>query len=241
MPKRLIVLNALLLALAAGGTVYIVRQLTSPMPMPQAGHGRPAPPGPAMGDVTPAPPGGYSSVVARNLFSPNRTETPPAPTVASSPAVKPNLYGVVLREGSPIAYLEDPSTKRVAGYRVGDAVAGGTVQTISADGVVINRPDGNMDVRLHDPSKPRPTPVALPPGGLTGPHPGVAAAPMPGVIPPAGQIPGAIPGAQPPVIAPPPGQLAQPGQPPFVPGRRALPPNLLRRLPQIPQGDATQQ
>jgi len=241
MPKRLIVLNALLLALAAGGTVYIVRQLVSPMPMPQAGHGRSAPPAPAPVEVQPPPPGGYASVAARNLFSPTRTETPPTPTVAASPAVKPSLYGVVLREGAPIAYLEDPNTKRVAGYRVGDAVAGGTVQTISADGVVINRPDGNMDVRLHDPGKPRPTAVALPPGAAAGAQPGVAAAPMPGVIPPTGQIPGVVPGAQPPVVAPPPGQLVQPGQQPVVPGRRALPPNLLRRLPQVPQGDAPQQ
>jgi hypothetical protein len=241
MPKRLIVLNALLLALAAGGTVYIVRQLVSPMPMPQAGHGRPAPPAPAPVEIQPPPPGGYASVAARNLFSPTRTETPPTPTVAASPAVKPSLYGIVLREGAPIAYLEDPNTKRVAGYRVGDAVAGGTVQTISADGVVINRSDGSMDVRLHDPAKPRPTPVALPPGAAPGAQPGVAATPMPGVIPPTGQIPGVVPGAQPPVVAPPPGQLVQPGQQPVVPGRRTLPPNLLRRLPQVPQGDAPQQ
>jgi len=155
MPKRLIVLNAVLLALAAGGTVYIVRQLTSPMPMPQAGRGRPAPPAPSPAEVPPPSPGGYASVAARNLFSPTRTESPPAPTVAASPAVKPNLFGVVLREGAPIAYLEDPNTKRVAGYRVGDSVAGGTVQTINSEGIVINRPDGNMDVRLRDPSKPR--------------------------------------------------------------------------------------
>jgi hypothetical protein len=90
-------------------------------------------------------------VAARNLFSPTRTESPPAPTVAASPAVKPNLFGVVLREGAPIAYLEDPNTKRVAGYRVGDSVAGGTVQTINSEGILINRPDGNMDVRLRDP------------------------------------------------------------------------------------------
>ena len=96
-----------------------------------------------------APPsaGGYSSVAARNLFSPTRTESPPAATVAASPvAIKPSLFGVVLRDGAPIAYLEDPNTKRVGGYRVGDSVAGGVVQTISSEGVVINRPprDGRM-------------------------------------------------------------------------------------------------
>ncbi|HVG79118.1 MAG TPA: hypothetical protein VNF03_13330 [Patescibacteria group bacterium] len=180
-------------------------------------------------------------MAARNLFSPTRTESPPAATVAASPvAIKPSLFGVVLRDGAPIAYLEDPNTKRVGGYRVGDSVAGGVVQTISSEGVVINRPDGNMDVRLRDPGKPRPTPVALPPGGGVGAPPGIVGAPMPGVIPPSGPLPGAVPGG-PPTVPPPPGQIVQPGQPPVIPGRRTLPPNLLRRLPQAPQGDAPQQ
>jgi hypothetical protein len=241
MPKRLIVINALLLVVAAGGAIFIVRQLLTPMPMPQAGRARPAPPAPTPGETAPPPAGGYASVAARNLFSPTRTESPPSPTVAASPAVKPSLFGVVVREGAPIAYLEDPNTKRVGGYRVGDSVAGGVVQTINADGIVINRPDGNMDVRLRDPSKPRPTPVALPPGGAVGTQPGVAGAPMPGVIPPSGLVPGALPGVAPPTVPPPPGQIVQPGQPPVIPGRRTLPPNLLRRLPQAPQGDAPQQ
>ena len=241
MPKRLIVINALLLVIAAGGAVYIVRQLLSPMPMPQAGRARPAPPAPTPGENAPPSAGGYSSVAARNLFSPTRTESPPAATVAASPvAIKPSLFGVVLRDGAPIAYLEDPNTKRVGGYRVGDSVAGGVVQTISSEGVVINRPDGNMDVRLRDPGKPRPTPVALPPGGGVGAPPGIVGAPMPGVIPPSGALPGAVPGG-PPTVPPPPGQIVQPGQPPVIPGRRTLPPNLLRRLPQAPQGDAPQQ
>ena len=99
-------------------------------------------------------------IALRNLFSPTRSETagPGIAGVAQAPIVKPNLHGVVLREGSPIAYLEDPLTKRIAGYRIGDPIAGGTVQTISADAVVISRPDGMVDVRLRDPSKPRPAP-----------------------------------------------------------------------------------
>src|SRR5262249_61705603 len=92
MPKNLIVLNALLLALAVGGAVYIVRQLMSPMPMPQAGQARPAPPATALAEPPVPPPGGYASVAARNLFSPTRTESPPPPTTASaaSPPLKPN-------------------------------------------------------------------------------------------------------------------------------------------------------
>src|SRR4029450_2787110 len=95
---------------------------------------------------------------SRTLFSPTRTETP-GTGLAGGPTmniVKPNLHGVVLRDGAPIAYLEGPLTKRIAGYRSGDPIAGGTVQTISADAVVIARPDGVVDVRLRDPSKTRP-------------------------------------------------------------------------------------
>jgi hypothetical protein len=91
-------------------------------------------------------------------------------------------------------------------------------------------------VRLRDPSKPRPTPVALPPN-VVGAQPGVVPGQIPGVIPPAGGVPGVVP----PTIAPPPGQLVPQGTPPTVPGRRALPPNLLRRLPQAPPSDAPQQ
>jgi hypothetical protein len=177
-------------------------------------------------------------VATRNLFSPTRSESPPTATVAAAPtAAKPNLYGVVLRDGAPMAYLEDPGTKRVAGYRVGDAVAGGTVQTINADHVVIARADGTMDVRLRDPGKPRPS--APPPAAPAQP---VAGAPLlPGVIPPA--VVPVQPGqavAPPGAVVPPPGQVVQPTAPP-VPGRRPLPPNLLRRLPQGSPADAPQQ
>ena len=129
----------------------------------------------------------------------------------------------------------------MAGYRVGDSVAGGTVQTISADGVVINRPDGNMDVRLRDPGKPRPAPVALPPGAGAGAPPGIAGPPMPGRdSAPAGRAPGRG-TAGPSHGAATAGQIVQPGSRRVVPGRRPLPPNLLRRLPQAPPGDAPQQ
>ena len=236
MPRKLLIVNALLIAIAAGSTVFIARQLAAPMPMPSS-KGRPA----AAPATSPTPaeeprPGGlgaYTSVATRNLFSPTRSEAPSMATTgpALSPAVKPSLFGVVLRDGAPIAYLEDPATKRVAGYRVGDTVAGGTVQTISGDTVVIARPDGNLDVRLRDPARPRPAPV-----------PAAAVAPgVPGVQPgasPAGALPGVIP-----PVAPPPGVVPpQPGIAPPVPAtRRPLPPNLLRRLPQGAPGDAPQQ
>ena len=240
-PKKLLIVNALLIAIAAGSTVFIVRHLMAPMPIPLASR-RPAATTPAHTEEAPRSQdaAAYSIVAARNLFSPTRTEAPATATTAAaaSPALKPNLYGVVLREGAPIAYLEDPATKRVAGYRVGDNVAGGTVQTISADNVVITRPDGTLDVRLRDPSRPRPDagPAAAVAPGV---QPGMPQVALPGVIPPA-VAPGQVAAPQPGLV-PPPGQVVQPTGPSLIPGRRPLPPNLLRRLPQGSPPDAPQQ
>jgi hypothetical protein len=157
------------------------------------------------------------------------------------PLVRPNLYGIVVREGGSIAYLEDPLTKRVVGYRVGDKIVGGTVQTIKADSVVIERPEGPVDVRLRDPGKPRTVQAGAQPGGA---QVGVA---QPGALQPAATLPGIIPPASltsqpapPPAGQPQPPTAAAPGvvppgaQPPAIlpPGvRRPLPPNLLRRVP----------
>jgi len=246
MPRRFVALN---LALAAAATlliVYIVRQFVAPMPLPVGGR-RAA--GPAMSTVTDTaktPPSAYNVVAARNLFSPTRTEAPSSTSVTALPVSRPNLFGVVVRDSGSIAYLEDPTTKRVAGYRVGDKIQGATVQAIKVDGVTIDGPGGPMDVRLHEPNKPRATPAAA-----TAP-PSVAPA-LPGVIPPAAAAPGPSQAAQPPPqpaqpgMVPPVGQppgVGVPGQPgvtpPVIPGRRPLPPNLLRRLPPG-MGDAPQQ
>jgi hypothetical protein len=249
MPRKLLLINAILIAIAAGSVVFIARQFMAPMPMPSAGKGRPASSTDAeRAAETPRPSASaYGMVASKNLFSPSRTEAPVNPAAATAVAnvPKPNLFGVVLRDGAPIAYLEDPTTKRVSGYRIGDAVAGGTVQAINADSVSISRPDGKMDVRLRDPGKPRPAgqpaTAAITPGAQP-----VANQPLPGVIPPVappaavaqpGVPPVAVPG-QPPVY-PQPGQAAVPQ--PVIPGRRPLPPNLLRRLPQVPTTDAPQQ
>jgi hypothetical protein len=250
MPRRLIALNLLLVAVSAALLVYIVRQVAAPMPVPVGGRRAAASASaPAPEETQRLPASAYGVVAARNLFSPTRTEAPAGTTTAAlSPLVRPNLFGVVVRDGGSIAYLEDPATKRVVGYRVGDKIVGGTVQTIRADSVVIERPEGPVDVRLHDPGKPRaaaslPGQPGVPP--LSAPQPGVAqpvpvAPPLPGVIPPA-----ASPAQQPPSqMAQPPLQQQIPGQPPSIappsvqppsilpPGvRRPLPPNLLRRVP----------
>jgi len=43
MPKKLLIINLILLAIAAASVLFIVRQFTAPMPMPLASRGRPAP------------------------------------------------------------------------------------------------------------------------------------------------------------------------------------------------------
>ena len=247
MDRRLLLVNVALGALAVVSVGYIVRELRTPVPERAC---RPAPAAapaaaPPASATSETPSGGYAVVASRNLFSPTRSEAPPTPSAAAAPQVpKPNLYGIILRDGAPVAYLEDPTTKRVAGYRLGDAVAGGTVKQIGADHVVLNRPEGDVNVRLRDPAKPKPAPPA-PAAGTPG-APGVP--PQPGAIPPRPGVP-TPPSAQAPIQ---PGMPTQPApappqpstnapQPPQILPRRPLPPNLLRRLPPPPASDAPSQ
>jgi hypothetical protein len=251
MPRKLVALNLALATVAAILVVYTARQFLAPMPLPVGGR-RAAASGPvATSTEAPRPPASaYNVVAARNLFSPTRTEAPSGTAVTAAAVVKPNLFGVVVRESGSIAYLEDPTTKRVAGYRVGDRILGGTVQAIKADTVIIDAPGGAMDVRLHDPGRPRATPAsatATPQQSVAPALPGVippAAAPVP--TPPQPQVaqPPVQPGQPPTVLPGQPPAVGTPGQPtvtpPVIPGRRPLPPNLLRRLPPG-MGDAPQQ
>jgi hypothetical protein len=220
MPRRLPLLNVLLVGVSLVFALVIARELTtSPRPMaprPQPATTAAAPAAPAA--TPPSPAGDYPIIATRNLFSPTRTETPPPPTPPVSAAVnlpKPNLYGVVLRDGAPIAYLEDPVTKRVAGYRVGDTIAGGTVTTIADDTVMLARPEGQVTVRLHDPARPRPPAPSAPVRS-----PGAPVSPA-DVAPQASPLPSSTSTVQP-----------VPGSRPV---RRPLPPSVFRRIPS-PQG-----
>ena len=231
MPKGLLIGNAVLLAAVALFVVLMVRTARTPWPAPSPVRPRPAPAQsapPAEADAKSTPtPQTYAIIASRNLFSPTRTEAPPPPATASPAVVlpKPNLYGVVVGESAPIAYLEYPLTKRVGGYRLGDTIAGGTVKDITRDRVTLARPEGNIDIRLHDPSRPRP---AAPP----------AAPASPGAPP----VPGAQPPRPAPVTPPAAGPTPTPPTPEAgTPPRRTLPPNLLRRLPKGAPTDAPQQ
>jgi hypothetical protein len=208
--KKLIAFNVVLAGLAVFLAVWLVRDLAAsrplpPPPAPRKPAGAAAPETPAQENAAPDRLTAYNVTVAKYLFSPSRTEG--APEVAK-PAVplppKPTLLGVVVDGPASRAYLEDPSTKRVFGYQVGDNVAGGKLEKITDDRIQISRSDGVMDVLLRDPAKPKP--------------------PAPAPTPPAG-APAGAPGA------PVPPRAENPPATPIVPGRPPIPPRSLRRSP----------
>jgi hypothetical protein len=208
MSRRLLVINVVLGLLCLAFAVGIVRSLLVKRPLPAASAARTAvAPVPAVIPAQGVPgPETYAALVAQNLFNPGRSETATATAVA---VVKPILHGIVIEGSKSRAFLEDPSLKRVTGYSVGDPMAGGKLQTIAHDRVVIARPEGLVEVLLQDPAKPRPAPPApaapvvagaasQPVLGQLGPSPPpgqfvpVQVAPGQVVRPPAGVAPGRV-------------------------------------------------
>lgn len=181
MSKRLLALNLLLAATSAFFSVQLVWILSAPRPLPPPPAPSVSPFAPSQKDE-PAPVqpalAAYSAVATKNLFNPNRSEAVAATSSVASVA-KPILHGVVIDGATRLAYLEDPITKRVFGYKTGDTVGGGHLEEIEEDRVVIKRPDGPLEVKLRDPSKPKP------PVGASRPSPGV----LPRATPPAGASP----------------------------------------------------
>ena len=176
MSRRLLLINMVLGFLCVAFAVGIVRSLFVTRPLPAAAPARIA--------VAPAPavnsaPGAvglemYAAITAQNLFNPGRSETA---TVSAVAVVKPVLHGIVIEGAKSRAFLEDPSIKRVAGYSVGDPVAGGKLEKIADDRVVISGPEGLVEVLLQDPAKPRPAPAAPPVAAVA---PGAPGQPTPG-------------------------------------------------------------
>ncbi len=169
MSRRLLLLNLVLVTAGVVSSVQIARTfLTAPkFPVPPPHKAVQAERSPAEEGPRPSPPlNTYEIVATRNLFNPGRSEmATAAPTTG-----RPVLYGIVLRQGAQAAFLEDPVTKKVAGYKLGDQVAGGQVERIEADRVVIRRGDETFEVLLRDPTKSKavaaaPTPQPSPPGG----------------------------------------------------------------------------
>lgn len=78
--------------------------------------------------------------------------TPPVPTAprAASAAV-PLLYGIVLRGEDSVAYMEDPRTRRVTGFKRGDTVGAGVLERIEERHVTVRLPSGPVDIRVDAP------------------------------------------------------------------------------------------
>ena len=111
----------------------------------------------------------YPEIAEGNLFDPQRMGRAPRAVESMMPGTGLVLQGVVVEGGRGRAFLEEPATKRVAAFSVGDSVPGGVIENISDDRVVIAAPGGLREVLLRDPSKPRPvlaaavtTPAAAP-------------------------------------------------------------------------------
>ena len=200
--KQVLLVNAILAGLAAFCAVSLVRDLTharslppAPAPRPMAAlksGGDPADPA-ARGDAL----GAYNVIVAKHLFNPSRTEGGAAASVAPATpsAPKPMLMGVVVDGPRSRAYLEDPASKRVLSYQIGDAVSGGRLEQITSEKVLIVRPEGPVEVMLRDPLKPKPpttgTSAAAPPRIGPGPRADNPVAPPRGPMsPPAVSRPG---------------------------------------------------
>lgn len=160
MSRRLVLLNIPVAAIALLFAVLTARELVRSRPLPPPPAARASQPQPAIGEAA-APNqgagsdlGAYIVIAARNLFNPSRSET--SGLVAAKQAGRPVLHGVVLDGERSRAYVEDPLAKGVFGYTVGDTVGQGQIKTISADRIMIAGPEGNFELLLHDPSKPKP-------------------------------------------------------------------------------------
>jgi hypothetical protein len=142
--------------------------------------------------VPSAPISTFQIIAAKNMFSPARSETMETPGAAAATAgVKPILHGVLIDGDRSRAYLEEPPARQIFGYAVGDRIAGGRLDAIEQDRVVILRPEGRLEVLLQDPSKPRAgAPSGTNPVGQPGrSYPGFSRVPSSGPTPPSAPAP----------------------------------------------------
>lgn len=183
MSRSVLALNVLSISIAAVLCVSLVQVLWNrpQLPTPRA---RSAAPSHVARDaeftIDRASLASYLIIATKSLFSPTRSETESLPgQQAAGP--KPVLHGVVISGANRRAYLEDPVSKRVVSYALGDAAPGGRLDRIEEDRVVIIGSGGALEVLLQDPNKPKaaamtPSPA---PSSATPPPPPLAAPPAP--------------------------------------------------------------
>jgi hypothetical protein len=158
---RWLLLDVVLATAAGLAAVGLVREVVEGRPLPpHLVADRPPRPMPSERGTSAVPvdpagggPDAYGVIAARNLFATARGEV--AVTTPELPGVRPVLHGVVIDGPRSRAYLDDPVAHRIFGYAVGDAVAGGRIERILADRVIIRGPAGAVEVMVHDPTKPQ--------------------------------------------------------------------------------------
>jgi len=95
-------------------------------------------------------------VATKSPLSPTRSETESLLGQQAAGRPKPVLPGVVIGGANRRAYLEDPVSKRVVSYVVGDVTPGGGLDRIEEDRVAIIGRGGALEVLPQDPNKPKP-------------------------------------------------------------------------------------
>ena len=84
-----------------------------------------------------------------------RPPTVPRPTTAARPKGAPEVQGIIVRDEGAVAYIRDPQTNQVKGYRVGDKVGDAVIEKIGEREVVLTTPKGRIEVRLEErPTRP---------------------------------------------------------------------------------------
>lgn len=168
---------------------------------------------------------GYSETVERPLFIPTRRPAPAGNTTQM--AMKKGqfrLAGTTVSEQISVAYLFETGTNKTLRVNKGAAVNGITVESVSANRVVLKQGDETEELFLRTSNSPKPPPP-----------PPVAAAPGQ----PGSQAPGQAPGV--------PGNVAQAGQgqtptqmpafaPPGVNVQSGYPPGAAMSAPPLPTG-----
>lgn len=169
--RRLLALNLCMAAVSVVCSIRIGHAVFTPAhqsPLPSA---RPLEASaPREHDVARAGPprGDYELIAKRTLFHPDRSDSASSATTArtSLPVSTLALYGVAISDDTRVAFVHDLVTKRISSYRTGDELAGGQVERIEPDRVVITRADGPIEVLLHRPKEPssllQPTEEPLP-------------------------------------------------------------------------------
>jgi len=101
--------------------------------------------------------GAYDVIATKSLFDPNRSQSTSSEVMAPRlrPAPTLALHGVAISDDTRVAFVQDLVTKQLSGYKTGDKLAGGQVERIEPDRVVIMRADGPIEVLLRRPKEPQ--------------------------------------------------------------------------------------